>query len=90
MEMSSSLHLVEQSDHLWGCAHLQATVGSDGRVLLFDSSLFISGAGGVISPAAAQQVSSHGSAIVGLEWLSGKELSSHKLSNIGEQSGPAG
>ncbi|EIE21218.1 hypothetical protein COCSUDRAFT_57128 [Coccomyxa subellipsoidea C-169] len=51
-----------------------ATVGSDGRVLLFDSSLFMGGAGGVISPAAAQQISSPGSAIVGLEWLSGGKI----------------
>ena len=48
-------------------------MGSDGRVLLFDSLLFMGGAGGVISPAAAQQISSPGSAIVGLEWLSGEQ-----------------
>ncbi|CAL8466148.1 g5684 [Coccomyxa elongata] len=51
-----------------------ATAGSDGRILLFDSSLFAAGAGGILSPAAAQQITSTGSPIVGLEWLSGGKL----------------
>ncbi len=53
-------------------AHGQATAGSDGRILLFDSSLFAAGAGGILSPAAAQQITSTGSPIMGLEWLSGE------------------
>lgn len=59
-------------------------MGSDGRVLLFDSSLFTAGAGGVISPAAAQKIAASGAAIVGLEWLSG-EASFEPLKTLVEQ-----
>ena len=64
-------YVLDVFDVFRGMQNVQATVGSDGRVLLFDSKLFMGGAGGVISPAAAQQICSPGCTIAGLEWLSG-------------------
>jgi hypothetical protein len=59
-------------DTVWA---LQATAASDGRVLLFDTALF-QGGGGVVSPAAAQQVAAPGATLVGLEWLTGAQTRS--------------
>ena len=52
------------------CA-VQATAGSDGRVLLFDTAIFKAASSGVASPAAAQQVAPPGAAFSGLHWLAG-------------------
>lgn len=71
------LHVKRTKDFMLNSARGQATAGSDGRILLFDSSLFAAGAGGILSPAAAQQITSTGSPIVGLEWLSGEKHVEH-------------
>ncbi len=51
---------------------VQATAGSDGRVLLYDSAAFCSaGASGIVCAAAAQLVAAPGPAIRTLHWEPG-------------------
>ena len=51
---------------------MQATAGSDGRVLFYDSAGFCSaGASGIVCPAAAQLVAAPGPAIRTLHWEPG-------------------
>ena len=52
------------------CA-VQATAGSDGRVLLYDEAMFQATGSGVTSLAAAQQVAPPGAAFSSLLWLAG-------------------
>ena len=51
---------------------VQATAGSDGRVLFYDSAGFCSaGASGIVCPVAAQLVAAHEPAVRTLHWEPG-------------------
>lgn len=57
--------------------HLQATAGTDGQVLLFDTALFQEGT--ILSPFAKVQAAPAGSEMLHLAWISGALSMQHLI-----------